>query len=90
MKGADPDNDIWIHECGTTRFEKGDGTCVGSERVGGIWKGLFPQFDGAFWGMESDVSEKVLSKSRYPRFRDDAPRFERSRFIEQMVDDEIE
>ena len=90
MKGADPVNDIWIHECGRIRFEKGDGTWIGSKGVGGIWGGLFPQFDGAFRGMESDVSETVLSSSRYPRFSDDAACFERSRFVVQMVDDEIE
>ena len=70
--------------------EKGDSTCVVSERVGGIWKGLFPQLDGAMWGMESDVSEKMLSSSRNPRFRDDAAHLKRSRFIAQVVDDEIE
>ena len=44
----------------------------------------------AFWGMESDVNEKVLSSSRDPRFRDDAAGFERGRFVAQMVDDEID
>ena len=86
-KRANPANDIWIYESGRIKFDKGEGTCVASKRVGGIWKGLFPQFDGAFWGTESDVSEKVLSSPRNPRFEDDAECLERSRFILQVIDD---
>ena len=52
--------------------------------------GPFPQFDGAFWEMESDAREKVLSGPRAPRFGDDAAWFERSRFIVRVVDNEIE
>ena len=77
-KGTNPDNAIWM--LGRIIPEKGDGACV-VKRVGRIWKGLFPQLDGTIWGMESDVSEKMLSSSRNPRFGDEAARFERSRFI---------
>ena len=65
-KGANPANDIWVYECGRTSLEKGGGACVASKRVGRIWKGLFPQFNGAFGRIEVDVSEKVLSSSRNP------------------------
>ena len=60
-KGANPANDIRVYERGRTRFEKGDGTCVASKGAGRIWKGLFPQFDGARWEAESDVREKEPS-----------------------------
>ena len=87
-KGANPDNAIWMHD--RIISEKGDGTCVVNKRVGRIWKGLFPQLDGAIWGRELDASKKVLSSPRNPRFRDDAAGFERSRFVAQVVDDDIE
>ena len=87
-KGANPDKAIWMH--GRIISEKGAGACVVGKRVGRIWKGPFPQLDGAVGWIESDVSEKVFSSSRNPRFGDDAARFERSRFIVQVVDDEIE
>ena len=89
VKGANPANDIWIYGYDRLRFEKGDGTRVRSMRVAWVWKGLFPQFDGASLVAESDVSEKELSSSRNPRFGDDAAGFERSRFIVQVVDDEL-
>ena len=60
-----------------------------SEGVGRIRKGLFPQLDSDL-GMESDVSEKMLLSSRNPRFKDDAARLERNRFIVQVVGDKIE
>ena len=90
VKGVNPASDIWIYEYGRTRFEKGHGACVVSKRVGRIWKAPFPQLDGAFWGMESDASEKVLSGPRNPSFGDDAAGFKRSRFIAKVVDDDIE
>ena len=58
------------------------------ERVPGSWMTrLFPQLDGAFRGVKSDVSEKVLSS--LPQFGDDAACFERRRSIAQAVDDVI-
>ena len=90
MKRVDPANVIWRCEYGKMRFDKVDGMCVESERIGRIWKNLFPQPDGAFRGADADASEKVLSSPQNPRFGDDAAHFERSRFIAQVVDDEIE
>ena len=90
VKGANPASDIWIYEYGGTRFEKGHSACAVSKRVGRIWKGLFPQLDGAFWGMESDASEKMLSGPRNPRFGGDAASFESSQLIVQVIDDDIE
>ena len=66
VKGVNPGNDIWIYECGTMKFEKEEGTCVGSKGAGWIWKGLFPQFDGVHWGIESDASKKVFSSPLNP------------------------
>ena len=66
VKGVDPANDIWIYERGRMKFEKGEGTCVGSKGAGRIWKGLFPQFEGAHWGIESDASKKLFSSPRNP------------------------
>ena len=42
-----------------------------SGRVGRIRKGLLPPFDGGFSDVELDMSEKVFSCPRNPRFVDD-------------------
>lgn len=60
-----------------------------SGRVGRIWKGLHPRLDG-FRSPDEDGSEKVPSGPRDPHFGNEATRFERGRFVVQMVDDEVE
>ena len=51
-KGVNPANDIRVYEFGRIRIEKGHGARITSKGVGRIWKGLFPQVDGASRGKE--------------------------------------
>ena len=60
-----------------------------SGRVGGIRKGLDPRFDGGCWG-KVDTKKKVSTSAVNPWSSYQTTRFERSPFIVQMVDDEIE
>jgi hypothetical protein len=59
-------------------------------RVGRIRKRRLPQFDVGCRGMEFDAGKEVSSCPINPRFGDDAIHSKRSRFVMQMVDDEIE
>ena len=59
---------------------------VASGGVGRIWKGLLPQLDMGFLGVEFYASEKVFSRSWKPWFRGGATRFERRWFVVKMVD----
>ena len=73
---------------GTVKFETAG---VMGGRVGGILEGFHPRFEGGSAGLvEADMVEKMSSSPWNPRLGDETTRPERSRFIVQMVRDEVE
>jgi len=66
MKGADPTTHT--HICGSDDRDtiNKETACVAGGRVGRVRKGLLPEFDVGFLGVEFDVSEEVFLRPRNP------------------------
>ena len=90
VKGVDPATCACIRGGDGRNAMNRETARVVSGRGGRIRKRLLPPFDVGFPGMEFDASEEVNSCPMNPGFGGEATRFERCRFVVQMVDGEVE
>jgi hypothetical protein len=90
VEGADPTTHILICSGDDRNVTNRESARVASGRGGRIRKGLLPPIDRGCWGIEVNTSKEVRSRSLNPRFGDDATRFERRRFIVQMINNVVE
>ena len=90
VEGVNPGMAIRNRDGVRVAMRKAKTARVTSGRIGRFREGFHPRFESGSGRTELDAVEKVYSGPRNPRLRDKATCPERSRFIVQMADDEVE